>query len=141
MVSLFPLDLTYKSLHVGVEHADLLPVRFVFFDELEMAGILLVNVVRGFGLEHHVQRDVETAVVHRAGQFVVENAGGVVDRAFVAGEVFVASGDQRGAIAGRAFVEREEDGRVAGRAWVVEFGVKGRVRVSSPFTPRESGGR
>src|SRR3954453_1000679 len=54
--------------HVGIKHANSLPVRLVFVDELLMPRGVLIGVVRFAGVENHVERDVVVRLIHGARQ-------------------------------------------------------------------------
>lgn len=56
-------DRSSASGQIRIEDTDLLPGRFLFFDELEMTRCRLVVVMSLAAFEDHVERDVELAII------------------------------------------------------------------------------
>ena len=95
--------------HVRVEHPHAGPVGLALFDELQVAGVLLILVLRGAGFEHDVQADVKLLVVHLAQQVGRARADAEIDRARVRRQIFTAGGELSLDAGGRTVFEREID--------------------------------
>lgn len=97
------------TIDIAVEDPDLGPTWLAFFDEFQVIGSDLIEVMGRFVLEADMEGDMEILVVHFTAKLAYQGSCGVINHTGVFGKVLVAESYQLFNVGWCGFLEGEKD--------------------------------